>query len=323
MTNFSIDNVKQLTDIISKTSNIDEIIDFLEKRNPNDDHIGLYLCGFCYDKKNKYLEAFICYEKVLELAKEKKDEAIEKICNKSVLLCRKRQLLQRAKKYENNKNYHEVMKIYHEIAEIYSIGHVYIGLLYKNGLGINKDIQLAYESFLKGAALNCVQAYYEIGNLYLAGYIECKVNGPNFSEAAKWYELAAEKNNTLSQYRLGKLYEHGEGVPQNYEQAFHLYSLGVGKGDSYCQYSLGNLYLYGLGVVKDIGKAIELYKLASKKNHSIAQCKLGTICCEQKKYIEAIQWFDLSVTNKNPYGYHGLGEIYKNGWVLKKIIKKH
>ncbi|MFP6745782.1 MAG: hypothetical protein VCB77_11420 [Alphaproteobacteria bacterium] len=38
---------------------------------------------------------------------------------------------------------------------------------------------------------------------------------PDYTEAAKWYRLAAEQGNAEGQRRLGTLYAEGQGVPQD------------------------------------------------------------------------------------------------------------
>ena len=49
----------------------------------------------------------------------------------------------------------------------------------------------------------------------------------DFDIAVKWYRLAAERGNGAAQYSLGKLYERGEGVPANVTLAYMWQSLGL------------------------------------------------------------------------------------------------
>ena len=48
----------------------------------------------------------------------------------------------------------------------------------------------------------------------------------DFSEAAKWYRLAAEQNDDLAAVRLGLMYTHGEGVAKDLVQAYKWIHIG-------------------------------------------------------------------------------------------------
>ena len=51
-------------------------------------------------------------------------------------------------------------------------------------------------------------AQYNLGYMYSYG----KGVKQNYSEAVKWYRLAAEQGNAKTQSNLNYMYEHGEGV---------------------------------------------------------------------------------------------------------------
>lgn len=52
----------------------------------------------------------------------------------------------------------------------------------------------------------------------------------DYSTAFSQWKTAADQGNTKSQYRLGKLYEEGRGIPQNYVQAHLYYNLAAAQG---------------------------------------------------------------------------------------------
>ena len=54
-----------------------------------------------------------------------------------------------------------------------------------------------------------------------------------------------------AQYRLGLMYENGQGVPQDYKEAVKWYRLAAGQGHAHAQYNLGIGYAYGQGVLQD------------------------------------------------------------------------
>lgn len=42
----------------------------------------------------------------------------------------------------------------------------------------------------------------------------------DYAQAASWYRKAAEQSNARAQYFLGRLYDKGRGVPQDFAEAY-------------------------------------------------------------------------------------------------------
>lgn len=51
------------------------------------------------------------------------------------------------------------------------------------------------------------------------------------AEAARWYRKAAVLGFPLAQYRLGRHYESGRGLPKDYVLAYFWYNLAAAEGD--------------------------------------------------------------------------------------------
>jgi len=47
---------------------------------------------------------------------------------------------------------------------------------------------------------------------------------PDYKEALKWIQLAAEQGSTWAQHNLGTMYQNGKGTPKNYNEAVKNYS---------------------------------------------------------------------------------------------------
>ena len=60
----------------------------------------------------------------------------------------------------------------------------------------------------------------------------------DYTEAMKWYRLAAEQGNAVGQYNLGLMYRKGEGVPQDDAEAVKWYSLAAEQGYYKAQHNL-------------------------------------------------------------------------------------
>lgn len=61
----------------------------------------------------------------------------------------------------------------------------------------------------------------------------------------------AEQGNVEAQHKLGRMYEEGLGVKQDYKEAVKWYLKAAEKGHAQSQYKLGTMYALGKGVSKD------------------------------------------------------------------------
>lgn len=72
----------------------------------------------------------------------------------------------------------------------------------------------------------------------------------------------AEAGDAELQFSLGVMYEHGEGVRQDYAEAVRWYRKAAEQGQAESQYNLGLMYEKGKGVPKNRKVAKEWYKKA-------------------------------------------------------------
>ena len=69
-------------------------------------------------------------------------------------------------------------------------------------------------------------------------------------------------------------YDEGHGVAQSYTEAVKYYKLAANQGDADAQYNLALCYEYGQGVAKSISEAVKYYKLAADQGDEAAQKRL-------------------------------------------------
>lgn len=69
---------------------------------------------------------------------------------------------------------------------------------------------------------------------------------------------------------LGNCYYRGHGVDRNYTEAAKWYQKAADKGNASGQFNLGDCYYSGKGVSKNRTTAIEFFKKAAKKDHKDA-----------------------------------------------------
>ena len=56
---------------------------------------------------------------------------------------------------------------------------------------------------------------------------------------------AAARGDAVAQYKLGAMYDTGQGVPQDYAEALKWYRLSADQGDAMAQFNLGLMYENG------------------------------------------------------------------------------
>jgi hypothetical protein len=88
-------------------------------------------------------------------------------------------------------------------------------------------------------------------------------------------QAGAAHDDESSMDLLGQLYEHGQGVAQDYGKARQWYEKAAAKDNADAMKSIGTLYAEGLGVQQDYGKAREWYEKAIAKDNARAMINLG------------------------------------------------
>lgn len=103
----------------------------------------------------------------------------------------------------------------------------YMGVMFHDGQGVDKDYAEAVKWFRKAAEQGHVRGEFNLGVMYRRG------NGvkQDNAEAVKWYYKAAERGLAEAQLNLGGMYAEGQGVPQDYVEAYKWLDLAAASGD--------------------------------------------------------------------------------------------
>ena len=110
--------------------------------------------------------------------------------------------------------------------------------------------------------LAMVQEWYEWGCDFL--------DSKNYSDALKYFRLAANENYAPAQDKLGWMYQNGWGVNRSYSEAYKQYQKAAGQGNREAQASLGYLYYKGLGVKRDLRQALYWYGKSAEQGNATA-----------------------------------------------------
>src|SRR5262249_34557805 len=142
-----------------------------------------------------------------------------------------------------------------------------MGLISLEGVGRDRDTDAATEWFQKALEHGDINSANWLGVLI---YKKLESENENHSKAFQLFQKAADNNSKDGQFNVGLCYERGIGVDENEETAAQWYRKA--KDDPMSQYRLGHLYETGAiskadGRETNCGKAFTLYKKAAKKGN--------------------------------------------------------
>lgn len=137
-------------------------------------------------------------------------------------------------------------------------------------------------------------ALFEIG----ARYTDGRGVTSDFSEAAKWYQLAADRGFAPAQYRLANLYEKGTGVPRDISTAKRLYQQAADAGNASAMHNLAVLFASGADGGQDYAKAVEWFSKAAEFGVSDSQFNLAILYARgngvQQDLETSYKWFAIA-----------------------------
>jgi TPR repeat protein len=143
-----------------------------------------------------------------------------------------------------------------------SLGHLNLGVRYRNGVGVDKNAAKAAEYFRNAAESGNARAQYCLGFLYYNG----EGVAPDREQAFKWFSKSAEQGFADAECALGKCY-HDENRPS---EAVMWYRKAAEKDLPQAQYNLGHCYAYGDGVAASYAHACKWFLLAASQGNEAA-----------------------------------------------------
>ena len=201
-----------------------------------------------------------------------------------------------------------------------------------------RDFKQKFDWLLKAAVQEHGLAQWELGTIYEQGedLFESFRVDPNYYEARKWYEKAANNGLDVGMESLGRLYANGKGVSRNYAMAIRWFEAAIREGNSGALLALGSLYELGKGVPRDQKKAEELYSTAvsrgsfvatelakervgAAKGDADAEYRLGELWLGGgvglvEDIDEALRLINKAADKFHPGAISALGFMYKKGW---------
>jgi len=140
------------------------------------------------------------------------------------------------------------------------------GLMYANGVGVEKDDVKAFEWIEKAANHGHPDAQWTLGVLYVKGRGRAK----DPSKASVWFQRSADQGNHHGEYNLAVLYREGLGVKKNDTKAFELFLKSAEHGSAEGQNNVGGMYVEGRGVPSNQDEGIKWVRKAAAQGYAPA-----------------------------------------------------
>ena len=137
-------------------------------------------------------------------------------------------------------------------------------------------------------------AAYEIGLRFAEG----KGVAPNYDEAAKWYDRAAQAGVVPAIFRLATLYEKGLSVTKDVDIARRYYLQAAERGNAKAMHNLAVLDADGGGKGANYKNASQWFRKAADRGVADSQFNLGILYARgigvEQNLAESFKWFSLA-----------------------------
>lgn len=144
-----------------------------------------------------------------------------------------------------------------------------LGMRYKDGDGVEANVEVALEYFKIAGQLGHVHAQMAVAGYYNA-MNDC-------AEAKKWLDMAAELGNAEAMFTLGVYYMEGYGCDQDVNESAKYMYRAARRRHPEAQYAYGDMLSQGWGVEQDEVKAIKWFSDAAQNGVVEAMYRLGEI----------------------------------------------
>ena len=210
-------------------------------------------------------------------------------------------------------------------------GMYHLASAYKDGNGVEKNIETAYIWFVKAAGKGNADAMNGAGT-----------TAPDIKTSMEWFQKAADAGCTSGLCNLGDLYFSGYGVEKDEKRAVRLYSEAAKKGDAkamnwlglrayedhdvaraldwyqksaengdcWGMYNLAEFYKNGTGVEQDNEKAYYWFTEAAERNNVEAMNQAGITAPDPRT---ALEWFHKAAEQGYEWGMYNVGNMYETG----------
>ncbi|KAF9148029.1 hypothetical protein BG015_010273 [Linnemannia schmuckeri] len=198
-----------------------------------------------------------------------------------------------------------------------------LALLYQYGRGVPLNYAKCIEYYLLAVEQGNATAQHNLGRLYYDGAVD---NGQgsgsvmvDYKRAMELLKKSTQQGEKHSQYIVGFMYRHAQGVDQNFLAALFWFRKSAAQGYALAQYNIGILYQFGLGVAKDLRIAFEWLLKAAEQGLDKAEYSVGELYdygkdgLLEQDHTKAAEWYRRAAEQGHAEAQCTLGVMYQNG----------
>jgi len=148
----------------------------------------------------------------------------------------------------------------------------YLGKMYLNGWGVERNIPQAVNYFQSADNAFYLPAAAQLGKILLYG---AEGVAANPTKAIMLLKKAALAGDAEAAFELGNAAVKGLGDSPDFNHAFGYYSIAALKGDKKAQFQLSQMYLVGRGIPQNYQKAVQWMKRSANQGYVRAQLELA------------------------------------------------
>jgi hypothetical protein len=194
-----------------------------------------------------------------------------------------------------------------------SVAHAAVAHMYARGVGVPRDLELAFQLFQKAARGDHAPSKSYVGYALLTG----RGVQRDVPKARFWLSEAAEAGDMNALLQLARSYRAPFAEEPDPDRAATLYRDAIIKGSVDAQVALGYMQLNGELGETDGNAALERFRAAAASGSTAAQTALGyahlTGRGVAQDYRISRQWYERAAEQQHPAALLGLGHLYENG----------
>jgi len=164
-----------------------------------------------------------------------------------------------------------------------------LGYMHCLGLGVPKDLDVAYSYFVSSALQNDPLGHNGLGYIFFHG---TPVQAQDLNLAFKHFNDSAHGGSADGIFNLASMYLTGTGTGQSFQSSLLWYTQALDRGHTPAAYTLAIMHLNGIGTVRDCQVAVELLKRVCERGDWVSR-KLQEAYDEQEVRPESAAWLFL------------------------------
>jgi TPR repeat protein len=152
----------------------------------------------------------------------------------------------------DQRKFKEAFQEYCALANDESItGQLMVGWMYHSGLGVEQNLEKAQQWYQKAANANSSEGEFYLGALYRSKQ--------QYPQAVEWLTKSAAQKYMPAIYRLGKMYDIGEGVNKDHAKAYKYLEQAASMGHLFAKREIAVKMIKGHSGAINILKGVFMF----------------------------------------------------------------